>query len=165
MRRMAVAGLCLLLAGIAIGRASMAVDKPEIVTVRSIARVYDGDTFHCNLIQLPAALTDAIGIRVNGIDCPELRDKRPEIKRVAIAAREFTAAALAGAKTIELTNIKRGKYFRLVADVIVDGDNLTQKLIAAGLAKPYDGGKRPKWFRSDIGATGTLVLKAHSDIE
>jgi endonuclease YncB( thermonuclease family) len=41
--------------------------------------------------------------------------------------------------------MQRGKYFRIVADVFVDGSNLGQELIERGLAKPYDGGTKPKW--------------------
>jgi micrococcal nuclease len=39
----------------------------------------------------------------------------------------------------------RGKYFRILADVYVDGENLTDLLISAGHARPYDGGKREGW--------------------
>ena len=43
-------------------------------------------------------------------------------------------------------NIKRGKYFRIAADVIVDGESLADVLIEAGVAIKYDGGKKiHKW--------------------
>ena len=38
--------------------------------------------------------------------------------------------------------MKRGKYFRIVADVIVDGENLGDMLIEAGIAKEYIGKKK-----------------------
>ena len=39
-----------------------------------------------------------------------------------------------------------GKYFRIAADVIVDGENLADMLIEAGMAVRYDGGKKThKW--------------------
>jgi endonuclease YncB( thermonuclease family) len=41
--------------------------------------------------------------------------------------------------------MQRGKYFRIVADVYVDGSDLGQELIEKGLAKPYHGEKKPKW--------------------
>jgi micrococcal nuclease len=40
--------------------------------------------------------------------------------------------------------MQREKYFRIVADVNVDGGSLGQELIDQELAKPYDGGKNPK---------------------
>jgi len=41
--------------------------------------------------------------------------------------------------------MQREKYFRIVADVDIDGQDLGQMLIHEGLAQPYDGGKKPKW--------------------
>ena len=39
-----------------------------------------------------------------------------------------------------------GKYFRIAADVIVDGENLADVLVEAGMAVRYDGGKKThKW--------------------
>ena len=57
-----------------------------------------------------------------------------------------TAARLRPATAIELRGVKRGKYFRLVAEVIADGVNLSDLLLASGLARPYDGGKRERTF-------------------
>lgn len=42
----------------------------------------------------------------------------------------------------------RGKYFRILAVVYVDDENLGQALINAGLARPYDGGTRRGMVRS-----------------
>jgi endonuclease YncB( thermonuclease family) len=42
--------------------------------------------------------------------------------------------------------VKRGSDFRIAADVIVDGENLSDLLIGAGMAIRYNGGKKtPKW--------------------
>ena len=43
-----------------------------------------------------------------------------------------------------LRNTKRGKYFRIVADVYVDNKNLTDILISSGLGVAYDGGTKAK---------------------
>ena len=51
---------------------------------------------------------------------------------------------LRAAKKIELRNMKRGKYFRIVADVYVDGKSLGDMLIKRSLAVPYDGGHKGK---------------------
>ena len=60
-------------------------------------------------------------------------------------AKQFTVQALRSAKTIELKNIQRGKYFRILADVYVDGKNLADGLIKSGHARAHDGGKRLGW--------------------
>jgi micrococcal nuclease len=38
--------------------------------------------------------------------------------------------------------LKRGKNFRIVADIIVDGENLADLLIEAGMSIKYNGGKQ-----------------------
>lgn len=113
--------------------------------VTEVTSIYDGDTFRCNLQGYPPIAGERIGIRINGIDTPEMRDSRPAIKALARKAKQHTVQCLREGKQIVLRNMRRGKYFRIVADVYVDGRNLGQELIAAGLAKSYDGGKKPKW--------------------
>lgn len=113
--------------------------------VSEVTSIYDGDTFRCNLQGYPPIAGERIGIRVNGIDTPELRDNRPVIKALARKAKQFTVQRLREGQEIVLRNMKRGKYFRIVADVYIDGRSLGEELIAAELAKPYDGGKKPKW--------------------
>jgi len=49
------------------------------------------------------------------------------------------------AKVIELRNMQRGKYFRIVADVFLDDQSLADALVKKGLARPYDGGRKGKW--------------------
>lgn len=113
--------------------------------VERVTSIYDGDTFRCDIAGWPPIIGHRIGIRINGIDTPEMRDPRPEIRELARQAKMFTVGKLRSAKRIELRNMKRGKYFRIVADVYVDGVSLAEKLLRAGLAKPYNGGKKPKW--------------------
>ena len=65
---------------------------------------------------------------------------RTEAEKVAEReARAARVARLRQAKVIDLRGVKRGKYFRLVAEVIADGENLSDLLLAMGLAWPYDG--------------------------
>jgi micrococcal nuclease len=45
--------------------------------------------------------------------------------------------------------MKCGKYFRIAADIIIDGESLADMLIEAGMAIKYDGGKKSdKWCDS-----------------
>ncbi len=114
-------------------------------TVSEITSIYDGDTFRCNIKDYPAIIDEHMGIRVAGIDTPEMRDKRPEIKVLAQKAKQFAVKRLREGKVIELKNMYRGKYFRIVAEVWIDGVNLGDELIMAGLAHKYDGGKKIEW--------------------
>jgi endonuclease YncB( thermonuclease family) len=42
-------------------------------------------------------------------------------------------------------NIQRGKYFRIIVDVFVDGVSLEQELLGNGLAYKYSGKKKLGW--------------------
>jgi endonuclease YncB( thermonuclease family) len=55
---------------------------------------------------------------------------------------------LKDAEQITLKNMERGKYFRIAADVYVDGEKLTDVLIEAGMAVRYDGGRKVKGWCS-----------------
>ncbi len=114
------------------------------IVVTEVTSIYDGDTFRVNIDGYPALIGSRMGIRVNGIDTPEMRGKCQKEKALARDAKQFTVAHLRAAKTIELRNMKRGKYFRVVADVYVDGKNLGKMLIDQGLAVVYDGGHKAK---------------------
>lgn len=107
-----------------------------------LVRVIDGDTIVVNIRQWPDIVGSEIGVRVAGCDTPELRDKRPDMRQLACRARDTVRDVLAQAQVIELHNVRRGKYFRLVADVYADGANLSHLLISSGLARPYDGGAK-----------------------
>jgi len=110
-----------------------------------LVRVVDGDTVIVNIAGWPDIVGHEIGVRVAGCDTPELRDKRPNIRAKAYEAKEAVFLLLNTAQTVELRNIRRGKYFRLVAEVYADGTDIAIVLIGAGLAQPYDGGTRPSW--------------------
>jgi micrococcal nuclease len=86
-------------------------------------------------------------VRELGVDSPEIRGKCQTEKEAARKAKQFTVQALRSAKVIELRDIKRGKYFRLLANVFVDGKNLAKELIKAGHGRAYDGGKRSGWCK------------------
>ena len=139
---------CLLTLAAVLFLASTALAAPKIygdAVVAEVTSIYDGDTFRCNLEEYPPIAGKRIGIRINGIDTPEMRDRRPTVKALARKAKQYTVQRLREGRLIVLQNMKRGKYFRIVADVYVDGRSLGEELMAAGLAKPYDGGKKPKW--------------------
>ena len=86
-----------------------------------------------------------MSIRINGIDTPELRGKCEKEKQLARLAKQFTVERLRAANSVVLKNIKRGKYFRLIADVYVDGVSLGEQLIKQGHAVKYIGKAKRTW--------------------
>lgn len=113
------------------------------IVISRLVSVYDGDTFRVDIDEFPSIIGKSMPIRVYGIDTPEIRGTRT--KDLADQAKQLTRSLLQKAKVIELRDMRRGKYFRIIADVWIDGKNLGQILIKKGLAKPYFGGKRSKW--------------------
>ena len=115
------------------------------VTVSKVISVYDGDTFRVDIDSLPPIVGKNIPIRLNGVDTPEIQGKCQQEKDLALEARDFVRNKLANAKEIKLTKLKRGKYFRVVADVYFDGVSLEQELLDNELAYKYTGGKKSSW--------------------
>ncbi|NTS78138.1 thermonuclease family protein [Catenovulum sp. SM1970] len=117
----------------------------QTINVDQVLSIYDGDTFRVNLKDYPALVGENIPIRVNGVDTPEIRGKCKREKQLARKAKQFTVNQLRNAEQIKLVNVQRGKYFRIAADVMVDGQNLADLLIKANLGYPYTGGKKKPW--------------------
>ena len=116
------------------------------ITVSSVLSVYDGDTIKVNIDNYPAIIGKAISIRIRGIDAPEIRGKCTSEKIKAKLARDSLRAILASGEVIELHNVERGKYFRIVANVIVDGVDVAELMIEKQLAREYDSKlKRLSW--------------------
>jgi len=92
---------------------------------------YDGDTLTVNIRDVHPLLGLHIPIRVRGVDTDEMKDKT----KSAIDAQIFVHNILSHAKIIRLVNVGRCKYFRILADVIVDGVSLGDMLIKKGYSK------------------------------
>lgn len=105
---------------------------------------HDGDTLTVNIKKVHALFGKKITVRVAGIDTPELNSKDVCEKAAAIKARDFVAGKLVTAKRIDLVNVKRDKYFRILADIVVDGKPLKELIEQSGLSLPYDGGTKVK---------------------
>ena len=122
------------------------ITQQQAIGVAKIVRVYDGDTFYADLYSLPDVFGKNIGIRLIGIDTPELNSKDSCNKALAKAAKDFLEQKLKSACQIELRNISRDKYFRLDAIVYTDSVNLNDLMIQKGFAKPYTGeGPKPTY--------------------
>jgi endonuclease YncB( thermonuclease family) len=116
------------------------------VIVSRVTNVYDGDTFRVDIDQWPALIGKNAPIRINNIDTPELRAKCENEKRLALLAKKFTQDKLQHGDIIELKRLNRGKYFRITADVFIDGESLAEGLLAAGFARVYSGTvKKQSW--------------------
>ncbi|MDM8568178.1 thermonuclease family protein [Thiotrichales bacterium HSG1] len=119
--------------------------EKNYMLVDELVSVYDGDTFKINITGWPPILSE-ISIRPRGVDTPEINGDCSFEKNLAQQAKQFTSKQLHNAKNIELHNLERGKYFRIVADVLVDGKNLAELIIVNNYGRFYDGNeKRGSW--------------------
>jgi len=101
-------------------------------------RNYDGDTVTVNIFDVHPLLGREIGVRIKDIDTPEINDKQPE----AVAAKIFLEEILEKSKRIDLIGCTRGKYFRIVCDIIVDGQSMSELIVRMGHSKPKPAGVR-----------------------
>ncbi|KAA0440369.1 MAG: thermonuclease family protein [Candidatus Thioglobus sp.] len=127
-------------------------------TVEHLISVYDGDTIKVDIANCKQPLLcKNIGIRIFGIDTPEIRGKCQNEKRLAKIARDKVREVLKSAKIISLKNTSRGKYFRIVAQVFADNVEVADLLIEKKLAFRYFGGKKQSWC--DISKTKSTSAK------
>jgi endonuclease YncB( thermonuclease family) len=122
----------------------MSCNLPTTVCNVKFNSIYDGDTFYVDIPSFPSVFREKMGIRLKGVDTPELRGKTLCEKQKAKEARNFVFHKLYKAKKINLYDCERGKYFRLVCKVEVNGQDLTDMVLKAKLGVPYDGGTKPR---------------------
>ena len=108
---------------------------------------------HTITFNIPGAhplIGEKISVRVLGVDTAELKTKNKCEKDKAKLSRNLVSEKLKKAKRIDLVNVQRGKYFRIVADVVIDGESLSSYLLSNGHAYSYDGGTKKKmdWCKS-----------------
>lgn len=119
-----------------------AIAKNNSAVVNKVISVYDGDTFNVDINGWPPVVGVDMPIRINGIDTPEINGKCMAERQMAQAAKKVAYSLLAGAKLVQLRNLKRDSFFRIVADVYADGVNVGDYLLKRGYAVPYDGKKK-----------------------
>jgi endonuclease YncB( thermonuclease family) len=117
-----------------------------------VTRVIDGDTVEFVADFLPDPLPKKLSIRVLGVDTPEKghRAQCDKEGQAAIKASAFTKDLITNAyksgKKVLVEIQKHDKYGgRVLGDVIVDGQRLSEQLIANGHARPYFGEKKTSW--------------------
>ena len=117
----------------------------EAVVINEVINVYYGDTFRVNIDEFPPIIGENIAIRILGIDTPEINGNCQQERQLAIKARDFTRKYLNSGSVISLTDLKRDKYFRILANVYIDGKNLGDALLMQNLAVVYLGKKKFNW--------------------
>jgi endonuclease YncB( thermonuclease family) len=107
-----------------------------------VIKVYDGDTITiASKLPYSESCIYRFSVRLNGIDCPEIKGKTESEKQCAqIAKKELSNLILN--KIISLKNVQNEKYGRILADVYLDDLHLNNFMIEKRLAVTYNGGTK-----------------------
>jgi len=97
--------------------------------------VIDGDTFGIGSER----------IRIAGMDAPETHPPRCTQEAQLGLAATAKLKELLGSGTVMMSGSGHDKYGRELRQVSVNGVDVAQTMIAAGLASSYSGGKRQSW--------------------
>jgi endonuclease YncB( thermonuclease family) len=112
------------------------------ITTGVVVKVYDGDTITiASKLPYPESPLYRFSVRLNGIDCPEIKSLHNCEKECAqIAKQEMTTLVMN--QVITLRNVGTEKYGRVLADVYVEEIHVNQHMIEKRLAVAYDGGSK-----------------------
>lgn len=107
-----------------------------------VIKVYDGDTITIasKLPYLESPLY-RFSVRLNGIDCPEMKGKDANEKLCAEIAKQEVSELIMN-KIVTLKNVDTEKYGRILADVYLGDLHLNKYLLEKRLAVKYDGGTK-----------------------
>jgi len=107
----------------------------------TVTRVVDGDTVDV-VLDLGFSILHKCRVRLYGIDTPESRTRDKDEKvRGKLAAKFLKDAIDNGKKVILRTKLKdsKGKYGRVLGEVVVDDININVSMIENYLAVAYHG--------------------------
>ena len=119
-----------------------------------VIKVYDGDTITiASKLPYENSRLYRFSVRLNGIDCPEIKGETEEEKECAQIAKNILSNLILN-KKVKIKNKKTEKYGRILADIFIEinGNNLhiNQFMLDENLAVIYDGKqkKSPKnWLK------------------
>lgn len=110
-------------------------NAPEYVYRAVVTRVYDGDTVTADIDLGFDVHLRGQTLRLHGINAPELRG--PEA-REGLKSRDYLRAVVDGQPVILQSHKgRKGKYGRWLADLLVDGQNVNERMVEYGYAERY----------------------------
>ena len=120
-----------------------------------IIRVVDGDTVDVDIDLGFGVWLHKERVRIYGIDTPESRTRDLEEKKYGLAAKEFVKEFVRdkGGSNIVLRTLKydaKGKFGRILGDIIVDNVSMSDTMIKEHHAVPYYGQSKEEIAESHI---------------
>lgn len=107
----------------------------------NVLRVVDGDTVDVDIDLGFSTWLKKQRIRLYGIDTPETRTRDLDEKKYGKMASNFLSDAIEDAEVVSLRTYKdkKGKYGRILGEIICDGVNINQVMVETHLAVAYFG--------------------------
>ena len=106
-----------------------------------VTRVVDGDTVDIDIDLGFGVWVHKERVRIYGIDTPESRTRDKVEKRFGLLAKEFVKGFVKGSSVILRTQKydAKGKFGRILGDIIVDDKSLSETMIQEHHAVAYHG--------------------------
>ena len=106
-----------------------------------VTRVVDGDTVDIDIDLGFGVWLHKERVRIYGIDTPESRTRDKVEKRFGLLAKEFVKQFVKGSSVILRTQKydAKGKFGRILGDIIVDDKSLSETMIQEHHAVAYHG--------------------------
>lgn len=114
------------------------------VTDGRVLFVIDGDTYQIGHVGAP----EGEPVRARHFDTPEQGERAQcaAEREKAGQASAFARRLLPRGAMVGLSDFGRDRYGRLLATItLADGSDLAGRMIGAGLAHAYEGGRKPGW--------------------
>ena len=112
------------------------------ITCGRVIKVYDGDTITiAAYLPYKESRLYKFSVRIDGIDCPEMRSHNSSEKKIAVIAKNTLSKKIMG-EMVQLVDVKTEKYGRLLAKVMYNNESCGKMLIDLRMAVPYDGGTK-----------------------
>ena len=111
-----------------------------------VIRVYDGDTITI-ATRVPLLKKKEIykfSIRLNRIDCPEIRTLNVDEKKCGLRVRDLLSEKIMN-KIVNIEILKTDKYGRYLAEVSYKKQNISDWLLNNNYAVKYNGGKKEEF--------------------
>ena len=112
-----------------------------------VIRVYDGDTITI-AARVPLLKNKEIykfSIRLNRIDCPEIRTQNVDEKKCGLRVRDLLSEKIMN-KMVNIEILKTDKYGRYLAEVSYKKQNISDWLLWNKYAVKYNGGTKEQFL-------------------
>tara|TARA_R100001143_G_C3286265_1_gene99072 strand:+ start:33 stop:455 length:423 start_codon:yes stop_codon:yes gene_type:complete len=134
----------------------------------TIDRVVDGDTVDA-IINLGFSVMFKSRVRLYGIDTPESRTRNKDEKALGLLSKDFLKNKIESGNEIVLrTKLRdsRGKFGRVLAVVVVDGEDINQLMIDNFYGAAYFGQSKDEIKEEHISNRQILIdLGIHTPVE